>query len=311
MKKRLLALLLAVVLTVSCLPHVVLAEGVQSEEQEQETTLELVEETTTEEVVQETTTETVVVPEPHSHSDAHVCEDCEDNTVTWTKWEKTNELPTTTGHYYLTVDVKVSKFWNVSDTNDVVLCLNGFTVDAQGKSCIYRLDKNAKRTNSDCTAYTDAEGNYVAGALTGGKEQDRGAIIHADNYACFRMFGGKLTNGLNTQAASATGYSGGAIHARGNATVYLKDCEVSGNHTTAEGGAICLRETNAVGDTGATVYCENVTFKNNVADRKGGVIFLNNAKNSVTLKNCTVEGNSSKGSGGAIYSSKGRVTLEN
>lgn len=309
MKKRLLALLLVLTLLVSCLPHIVLAEGVQSEGQEQEITQ--AEETTAEASVEETTGEAAVAIEPHSHSEAHVCEDCEDDAVVWTPWTSTTDLPTTTGHYYLTVDVKLSKFWNVSGTNDVVLCLNGFTVDAQGKSCIYRLEKNAKVTISDCTAYTDAEGNYVAGALTGGKEHDRGAIIHADNYACFQMFGGKLTNGLNTQTSGSTGYSGGAIHARGNATVYLKDCEVSGNHTTAEGGAICLRETNAVGDTGATVYCENVTFKNNVADRKGGVIFLNSAKNSVTLKNCTVEENTSKGSGGAIYSQKGRVTLEN
>lgn len=306
MKKRLLALLLVLTLLVSCLPHIVLAEGVQGEGQEQETTEGQVEETTT-----EAETEAAVAIKPHGHSEAHICEDCEDDAVVWTPWRSTTDLPTTTGHYYLTVDVKVSKLWNVSGTNDVVLCLNGFTVDAQGKSCIYRLEKNAKVTISDCTAYTDAEGNYVAGALTGGKEQDRGAIIHADNYACFQMFGGKLTNGLNTQTSSSTGYSGGAIHARGNATVYLKDCEISGNHTTAEGGAICLRETNAVGDTGATVYCENVTFKNNVADRKGGVIFLNSAKNSVTLKNCTVEENSSKGSGGAIYSNKGNVTLEN
>lgn len=295
MKKRIFALLLALALIVSCLPHVVLAEGTQDQQTEPEVTQE-----------------TVVQEAPVTgHSDAHICEDCSVESVQWQEWKDPNKLPTTTGHYYLTVDVKISAYADVNGTNSVVLCLNGHTVDAQQKSCIYRVSGNAKVTITDCTAYTDAEGNYVAGALTGGKEQDRGAIIHADNYACFQMFGGKLTNGLNTQTSSSTGYSGGAIHARGNATVYLKDCEISGNHTTAEGGAICLRETNAVGDTGATVYCENVTFKNNVADRKGGVIFLNSAKNSVTLKNCTVEENASKGSGGAIYSQKGRVTLEN
>lgn len=302
MKKRLLALLLALTLLVACLPHIVLAEGVQSEGQEQETT---------EGQVEETTTEAAVVIEPHSHSNAHICEDCEDANVVWKKWDNPNALPNTTGHYYLSTPVKVSAYADVKGTADVVLCLNGYTVDAQQKSCIYRVSGSAKVTLADCTAHTDADGNYVAGQLTGGKEQDRGAIIHLDNNARFQMFGGKLTGGLNTQTSSSMGYSGGAIHARGNAYVYLKDCEISDNHTTAEGGAICLRETNAVGDTGAAVYCENVTFKNNVADRKGGVIFLNSAKNSVTMKNCTVEDNSSKGSAGAIYSNKGRVTLEN
>lgn len=306
MKKRLLALLLVLTLLVSCLPHIVLAEGVQNEGQEQETTEGQVEETTT-----EAETEAAVAIEPHSHSEAHVCEDCEDDAVVWTPWRSTTDLPTTTGHYYLTDNVQVSKRWNVSGSNQVVLCLNGFTVDCQSKCTAYQLKDSAKLTITDCTAHTDAEGNYVAGQLTNGKETSVGGLIYAVGQSTFQMFGGKLTNSQNTQSDSQLGWSGGAIQGRGNAYIYLKDCEVSGNHTTAEGGAICLRESDAIGDTAATVYCENVTFKNNVADRKGGIIFLNSAKNSVTMKNCTVEDNSSKGSGGAIYSNKGNVTLEN
>lgn len=301
MKKRLLALLLALTLLVSCLPHVVLAEGVQSEGQEQETT---------EGNVEETTTEATAAIDLHDHSDAHVCEDCEDANVVWQKWDNPNALPNTTGHYYLATDVTISAYADVKSTADVVLCLNGYTVDAQQKCCIFRITGTAKVTVADCTAYTDSEGNYVAGQLTGGQDKDRGATIHVADSAIFQMFGGKLTAGENTQDSTAMGWSG-SIHARGNASVYLKDCEISGNHTTAEGGAICLRETGATGDTAATAYCENVTFMGNSADRKGGVIFLNSAKNSATFKNCTFEDNYSKGSAGVIYSNYGTVTVEN
>lgn len=310
MKNRVLALLLVLTLLVSCLPHVVLAEGVRNEGQEQETTEGQVEETTT-----EAETEAAVAIEPHSHSEAHVCEDCKDQNVEWIEWgdeeSEWTSLPVSTGHYYLTHGVQLSKRWNVSNNNNVVLCLNGQTVDCQSKCTAYQIEDNAKLTITDCTAHTDAEGNYVAGALTNGKETSVGGLIYAVEQSTFQMFGGKLTNSINMQADSQMGWSGGAIQGRGNAYIYLKNCEVSGNHTTAEGGAICLRETGATGDTAATAYCENVTFKSNYADRKGGVLFLNNAKNSATFKNCTFEDNYSKGSGGAIYSQKGRVTLEN
>ena len=99
MKKRVLALLLSLVLTLSCLPQAVMAEG--------ETQTEAVQNTPA------TVAETVV----HTHTDSHVCEDCEG--TTWTAWEKTTELPTAAGHYYLTGNVTVSKRWAVSGTSQV------------------------------------------------------------------------------------------------------------------------------------------------------------------------------------------------
>ena len=74
MKKRILALLMACVMVLS-----LLSMGVVAEEQ--------------------------IVPE--AHTDAHDCTSC-DGTVTWTPWDKKNEFPTTSGHYYLTTDVQTS-----------------------------------------------------------------------------------------------------------------------------------------------------------------------------------------------------------
>ena len=70
-------------------------------------------------------------PEAHSHSAAqHNCEHCED-TITWTAWDKTDSLPNTTGHYYLTADVKPAAQTKFTGTNDVVLCLNGYTISGE------------------------------------------------------------------------------------------------------------------------------------------------------------------------------------
>lgn len=287
MRKRLPALFLSLALIVSCLPLGVTAEGTG----------------------QASTPAPLAASELHSHADSHVCEDCKDGTVQWTAWEKTTELPVTTGHYYLTGNVTVSKRWAVSGTNQVALCLNGYTIDANSKTA-YEVAGTGKLVISDCTAYTDADGNYVAGSIIGGSDVNVGGAFYLQGSGQLYMYGGKLTGHKNTQTSTSMGYSGGAIHARGNAYVFLKDCEVSGNQTTAEGGAICLRETGATGDTAASAYLENVTFKNNYAERKGGAIFLNSAKNSVTMKSCTFEGNTSAGSGGVVYSNYGSVTVE-
>ena len=67
-------------------------------------------------------------PAAHSHSAAqHDCEHC-DASVTWTKWTSTTTLPNTTGHYYLCADVTLSDRTLVAAGQNVVLCLNGYTV---------------------------------------------------------------------------------------------------------------------------------------------------------------------------------------
>ena len=288
MKKRVLALLLSLVLIFSCLPQMVLAEsGAEAEKN---------------------VPAPVAEPAVHTHAASHVCEDCK--TTEWTAWEKTTELPTAAGHYYLTGNVKITKRWAVSGNSQVVLCLNGYTIDAN-KTCAYEVKDTAKLVISDCTAFTDANGNYVAGTITNGSDVNVGGAFYVNGQGKLYMYGGKLTGHKNTQTSTGMGWSGGAIHVRGNGYLYLKDCEISGNTTSAEGGAICLRETGATGDTAASAYLENVTFKNNKADRKGGVMFLNTAKNSVTMKNCTFESNTCPGSGGVVYNNGGTVTVEN
>ena len=289
MKKRLLAFLLAVVLTVSCLPHVVLAEGTQTEQSEQETTLENV--------------TPAAIPEPHSHAqNSHVCEDCQDDDVVWTAWAPAtnNELPRENGHYYLTCNISLNNINLTCDVTgkDIVICLNGYTVNCNAGRRAIKLN-NSNLTIVDCTAYTDADGNYVAGEITNGKTGN-GGLAYIAGTSTFKMLAGKLTNSTSTETV-AGGWAGGAINARDTAKIILKNCEISGNTCASEGGAIAMRGK-------ATLEMDGVTIRNNTAT-KGGAIYLNDATNTATLTNCIIEGNSATAdAGGAIFSS-GAVTM--
>lgn len=67
----------------------------------------------------------------HTHSDAHACsEQCAGSTVTWTAWEKSDTLPTDSGHYYLTKDVQMTATIDVAAGKDITICLNGYNVKA-------------------------------------------------------------------------------------------------------------------------------------------------------------------------------------
>ena len=243
------------------------------------------------------------VDDSHQHCDctkvggAH----CDHANNVWVAWEQTNSLPTTSGYYYLVADVNTNARQPVKEGVDVHLCLNGYTVNGNNK-CIYEVQQTGKLTLTDCTAHTDKDGNYVAGALTGGKEALVGGAVYVKDKGEARIFNIKLTGNENTQADTAMGWSGGAVQVRNNGKLLMVGAELSDNHTTAEGGAVCLRDN-------ATAVMENVTFRNNVADRKGGAIFVNNTANSLTLKNCVFTGNTSD-TGAVLSLYKGTVQID-
>lgn len=254
MLKRSIAWVLVLALVLSVMPLGVLAEGEKA------------------------------IPEAHSHSAAqHDCEHC-DGAVTWTAWEKTDSLPTA-GHYYLTADVKPTAQTKLTGTSELVLCLNGYSIDGSklSTSTLYVQD-TAKLTISDCTAYTDAEGVFHAGALKNGRAGGAmaGSIFSKHNcsvavYNCF-VTGSKVN--YNSSSSSA-GY-GGAIHLRGD-----KDGNVP------------------------TLHLENVWFESNTAGLSAGALSVVGSKTKpvVTVKGCTFKNNSAP-TGGAVYTTSAQVTFE-
>lgn len=255
MIKRMLAWALALTLVLSCMPQ--LSSGVIAEE-----------------------AATPTIPSKHS-AEQHNCEHCDED-ITWELWGSTTSLPTDGGHYYLSDNVELTKRYDIKGTEEVVLCLNGYTVDCNGKSLAYYLQDTAKLTIADCTAYTDAEGVFHAGTITGG---------YANGSFC------------------------SAIFVKNGAQIAMYNCIVSGNNhvannNTAEnyGGAVQIRGDKAAQSPSG--YFENVHFLNNIHERDGGVLNVYGATASVVAKNCTFKNNTAV-RGGAVFVYKGSAQLDN
>ena len=247
-------------------------------------------------------------PEAHSHSAAQ--HDCECGAVGCTEeghkkviyepWTSTTTLPSS-GNYYLTGNVNLAG--ETSVTADLNLCLNGYTVTAatSGKQIITTPKNNTLTlVISDCTAHTDAAGNYTAGVLTGGVDKGKGrggGAIQIRDKGNLKLYDGVITG--NTSDTS-----GGAIRLGAGATFVMAGGEISGNTaisgtTLKSGGAISML-------TGGNVQILGGTIKNNKGS-DGGAIYT---QSNITIKNCTISGNNA-GRGGALFISGGATaTLE-
>ena len=266
MLKRSIAWVLALALVLSVLPLGVLAEGEKA------------------------------IPDAHSHSAAqHDCEHC-DGTITWTAWTKTTSLPTTTGHYYLTADVKPTAQAKITGTNDVTLCLNGYTVSGESyTSTMYYVQDTGKLTISDCTAYTDADGVLHAGTITKGSAGGAmSGAIYAKNNCAIALYNCIFTaNKLNYLQKSSDDGKGGTVQLRGDKagtapTLYMENVVFDSNTSGASAGAVCVHGSK----TTPVFTAKNCTFKNNTAVN-GGAVFL--TATNATFTGCTFEGNTSKG----------------
>ena len=196
MKKRLLAMLLALVLVFSLVPGTVIAEGGE-----------------------------------HVHclcgketAKGAVCPSCGSEAVVWTA---TSTMPTASGHYYLTGPVSAgAQFLNGGE--QISLCLHGQTVtSAAGKKFLY-LNKNNVYNITDCTA-TGVGESYLAGKLTGTTGVDTyGSTIRINAGCALNWYGGILTG--NTASDSGIIYVDGSSSASvsgGSFTMY--GGQISGN----------------------------------------------------------------------------------
>ena len=271
MMKRLLAGLLALALVLSFVPVVVSAEP-------------------------ETVTRT---DKAGTHTADHTCEECG---AVFTEWTSNNSLPGA-GHYYLTKDVTLTK--EISVTGELHLCLNGFVVKAAaGKRLLSTKDNTATElVITDCTAYTDAEGVYHAGALTGGQDASAGGgAVFVRKMGVMKVYDGRITQNTSTVAGGAITLQAKSGTAAG-AKLYMYGGELTDNTaiktdgTYKNGGAIYT-------GSGCILELENVTIRGNTA-LAGGAIHTGAVGGTIKLKNCVIEGNTATGTegGGAFYSS--------
>ena len=172
--------------------------------------------------------------------------------VNFEKWEKSDSLPTDSGNYYLTKNVKLSTGQTIKE--DVTLCLNGYKIEA-ASNALDNIQVYGTLTITDCVGsgsivgvdkkHTGVNIQSNAGTLNlyGGtiKNFAKGVV----NIGTFNMYGGKLTKnsqGVSNQRTfnmhdgtiteNSGAYNGAGVSNSGSFTMSGGDIT---NNTTSQG----------------------------------------------------------------------------
>ena len=240
-----------------------------------------------------------------------------DSVVSWTAWESTNILPTTSGYYYLTADVDLSArtaAYSMGTNVKLQLCLNGHTIKGPtAKTAIWYV-KNYFSI-SDCvgggTVLTQSTQNGAAihifnkersgkfelygGTLKASGQSNACGLIFVGNNtsqtlpAYFNMYGGTLTGG------NVTGNAGAVSLLTKNAVFNMYGGIISGNAAKGKGGAVHIGADSIFNMAGGTIT-------GNTAGT-GAVYVIGTLKLS---GNARIEGNT----GGDIYLDTGSMTCD-
>lgn len=211
----------------------------------------------------------------HGHSDAHKCsEHCPGGTITWTPWGVTNgsasTLPTASGHYYLECDLSLTARNDIPAGADVTICLNGWNITETGSGNVSYV--SGYLTLADCTAYYDADGKYVSGAVTGCNASDGG---------CFNVRrGGKLVLESGKMVNNKASGGGGAVSlqsASGGSfsSFYMYGGEITGNNAASGGGLVA--------NNGGKAYLYGGSITGNTDKNGGGDIYMVGADSRLTV----------------------------
>ena len=164
----------------------------------------------------------------------HVCDD----TATWKAWTDKNALPTTSGCYYLDVDVTLSAMFEMKGKLDLKICLNGHTITGPGGDKRVFLLRDADLSITDCRE-TGVITNGVTNSLNGGLIYQYSGKSCNEYNNTVNLYGGTLTT-------TGTAKSGGVLYLGNNydkpyyATFNMYGGTITGGKTTAQGGNITL-----------------------------------------------------------------------
>ena len=218
-------------------------------------------------------------------------------------------------------------------TGNLNLCLNGHTVKAADNKRHISTPANTtvKITISDCTAHTDADGNYVAGKLTGGVDPstntgggslyiraggtvklyggiicdntcvNRGGAIAMAASSTFEMYGGQISGNTAVTADGKTWKPGGAIYAISGSTIKLAGGTIKNNEGSL-GGAVYYN------GTGNRTVSGDMLITENTAHNQGGGLYVATS-GQLTITGGTISANTATNAGGGIYAT-GNVTFQ-
>ena len=251
--------------------------------------------------------------------------------VDFTAWDSNNSLPTSTGNYYLTKNVKLSEGQTIK--GDVTLCLNGYKIEAApgvtvnggtltitdcvGSGSIVGADKkhngvNIQSNTGTLNLYSGTIKNFEKGVVNNGTFNMYGGKLTQNsqgvsNTETFNMHGGKLTqNSQGVNNAKTFNMHGGTITENSGspngAGVYnsgsftMSGGDITNNTTsqrtgTGYGGGVC---------NNGSFEMAGGTIKGNEAKQCGGGVYNNN---HFEMTGGTIEQNTAKNyGGGGVYS---------
>lgn len=218
----------------------------------------------------------------------HVC----DNDTSWTEWRNESALPTTSGNYYLSVDVTLSDMFEMKGKLDLRICLNSHTITGPGGGKRAFLLRDADLHITDCRG-TGKITNEATSSLNGGLIYQYGGSSCNDYNNSVNLYGGTLTS-------TGTAKSGGVLYLGNNynkpyyPTFNLYGGTVTGGKTTSMGGNITMTNQAVL-----NVYAGAIS--NGDAGGVGGNISQNSGSGRIFLLGGTVTGGKSATSGSDLY----------
>lgn len=215
----------------------------------------------------------------------------------------------TEGYYYLTQDIVTMETWKPN--NNVVLCLNGHSIAANGDFVVIEIDKG-QFTLCDCNSSesmhyftTSKEGLFTRWVPCEENTENRisvtgGVITHSvgrsdlgvkvDNNATFTMYGGTIC-GNKLQGS----YNGAGVYVH-NSTFNMYGGAIRGNAASWGGGVAAL---------GSTFNMHGGVISDNMVSAGGGGVLLSDKSVMNMSGNARISDNialaESHASGGGVY----------
>lgn len=273
--------------------------------------------------------------------------------VTWKPWNPNENGDPASGHYYLEGNYAQDAEVNIISGFDVVLDLRGYTLttastnrlllvnghmvvlDTVGGGRLSAMTGTAAggvvkvAINETADPTFDLYSGTITPDAASVKTPSNGSLVYVTEGSHFNMYGGTLLGGKSSGSGGSVyvsdatvnitggsiiggtaGRHGGNIYATGS-SLTLKNCQIIGGRATGWGGNIYL-----TGST-ANLSAENCVFRGGIADCDDTVSANNNGGGNIcaltsstsSFINCTVTGGYSAKHGGNLYLGSGKHTF--
>ncbi|MBR0467012.1 MAG: hypothetical protein IJJ40_05950 [Clostridia bacterium] len=220
-----------------------------------------------------------------AHRGTHNCSDCGSN-INWQPWTSATSLPTKSGHYYLCGNV-VAPQANVGENQNVVLCLNGYSVRAAGTRLYSTFYDGSSLHIHDCVGTGKMYSKYQ-----GNLDGIFGGILYA------RRGNISINGGTYEAPEQEIPGNGGVIYVADNLKLSVRNAKIIGGNVGKNGGAI-------FSSNGIVSIYDSTVKSGKAGGGKGDAIYLT-SKSKLTIGGKVVI----DGSNNNLYLSSSSVTLD-